>query len=283
VSGGAGTLVASFHAHLLSASAPVRGHRGLRLHHVPSRGDAGPDSLASQWEQVDAGPTNFNAVAGSATEMCFVVGDEGTILHWDGTALLPEASGTTANLRGVAVASDTLTYAWRARHDPARQNGVWSADVPVTNACSMLCGRTTLRRLPWAAGSRARVCRRRLDHHPKPSHRQLLRDHIATMPGHRRQSRRGVTRRHHSGQHQRGFSSRLHQTAGRGHPLGDRRPILWVSRGLLFWAAGTATQVEVCRGFPARSVGGRRRRLGGWDQGSSRNCRGDRTQPSSHA
>jgi hypothetical protein len=102
---------------------------------VPSRGDAGPDSLASQWEQVDAGPTNFNAVAGSATDNVFVVGDEGTILHWDGTALLPEASGTTANLRGVAVASDTLTYAVGEQGTILRrQNGVWSADVPVTNA-----------------------------------------------------------------------------------------------------------------------------------------------------
>jgi photosystem II stability/assembly factor-like uncharacterized protein len=102
---------------------------------VRSRGDAGTDSLASQWQLVDAGQTNFNAVSGSSADNVFVVGDEGTILHWDGTALLPEESGTTANLRGVVVASDSLTYTVGEQGTILRrQNGVWSADVPVTTA-----------------------------------------------------------------------------------------------------------------------------------------------------
>jgi hypothetical protein len=102
---------------------------------VPSRGDAGPDSLASLWESVDAGPTNFNAVSGSAADNVFIVGDQGTILHWDGTALLPEASGTTANLRAVAVWSDSLAYAVGEQGTILRrQDGVWSMDVPVTSA-----------------------------------------------------------------------------------------------------------------------------------------------------
>jgi len=102
---------------------------------VPSRGDASPDSLSSLWESVDAGPTNFNAVSGSAADNVFVVGDQGTVLHWDGTALLPEESGTTANLRGVAVVSEDLVYAVGEQGTILRrQSGVWSADVPVTAA-----------------------------------------------------------------------------------------------------------------------------------------------------
>lgn len=102
---------------------------------VASRGDASPDSLASLWESVDAGPTNFNAVSGSSADNVVVVGDQGTILHWDGTALLREESGTTANLRGVFVESDNLAYAVGEQGTILRrQNGVWSADVPVTSA-----------------------------------------------------------------------------------------------------------------------------------------------------
>jgi photosystem II stability/assembly factor-like uncharacterized protein len=98
-------------------------------------GDAGSDSLASLWQPVDAGPTNFNAVSGSAANNVFVVGDQGTILHWDGTALLPEASGTSANLRGVTVAGDNLSYAVGEQGTILRrQDGVWSADVPITSA-----------------------------------------------------------------------------------------------------------------------------------------------------
>ena len=102
---------------------------------VRSRGDAGADSLASLWEQVDAGPTNFNAVSGGSASNVLVVGDQGTILHWDGTALLREESGTTANLRGLAVASDSLAYAVGEQGTILRrQDGVWTAEAPVTNA-----------------------------------------------------------------------------------------------------------------------------------------------------
>jgi photosystem II stability/assembly factor-like uncharacterized protein len=104
---------------------------------IASRGDASPDSLASLWQQVDAGtgPTNFNAVSGSSAENVLVVGDQGTILHWDGTALLREESGTTANLRGVAVAGDNLAYAVGERGTILRrQDGLWTAEAPLTDA-----------------------------------------------------------------------------------------------------------------------------------------------------
>ena len=100
----------------------------------PSHQDGGPDSAAELWEKVDAGPVNYNAVAGSAPDNVFIVGDQGTILHWDGTALSPEDSGTTANLRGVAVWDETLAYAVGEQGTILRrQGGVWSADPPITS------------------------------------------------------------------------------------------------------------------------------------------------------
>jgi photosystem II stability/assembly factor-like uncharacterized protein len=101
----------------------------------PSVRDGGPDSLAALWEQVDAGPVNYNAVAGSAPDNVFIVGDQGTILHWDGIALTPEASGTLANLRGVSVVDPTLAYAVGEQGTVLhRQDGVWIADPPVSAA-----------------------------------------------------------------------------------------------------------------------------------------------------
>lgn len=97
--------------------------------------DAGADSLASQWEHVNAGTVNFNAVAGSAPDNVFMVGDQGTILHWNGAALLREESGTTANLRGVAVADTTLAYAVGEQGTILRrQDEVWVAETPLTTA-----------------------------------------------------------------------------------------------------------------------------------------------------
>lgn len=97
--------------------------------------DAGADSLASQWEHVNAGSVNFNAVAGSAPDNVFIVGDQGTILHWNGVALLREESGTTANLRGVAVADTTLAYAVGDQGTILRrQDEMWVAETPLTTA-----------------------------------------------------------------------------------------------------------------------------------------------------
>jgi photosystem II stability/assembly factor-like uncharacterized protein len=97
--------------------------------------DAGVDSLASQWERVDAGAVNFNAVAGSDPNNVIVVGDQGTILHWNGAALVREESGTTANLRGVAVADTTLAYAVGDQGTILRrQDEAWWPETPLTTA-----------------------------------------------------------------------------------------------------------------------------------------------------
>ena len=101
----------------------------------PSLRDGGPDSVAALWEQVDAGTVNYNGVAGSAPDNVFIVGDQGTILHWDGIALSPEASGTTANLRGVSVVDETLSYAVGEQGTILhRQDGAWLVDPPMSTA-----------------------------------------------------------------------------------------------------------------------------------------------------
>jgi photosystem II stability/assembly factor-like uncharacterized protein len=101
----------------------------------PSLRDGGADTLASLWEQVDAGAVNYNGVAGSGPDNVFIVGDQGTILHWDGIALSPEDSGTTANLRGVAVVNETLAYAVGEQGTILhRQDGVWIVDPPIATA-----------------------------------------------------------------------------------------------------------------------------------------------------
>ncbi len=97
--------------------------------------DAGVDSLASQWERVEQGAVNFNAVAGSDPNNVILVGDQGTILHWNGGALLREESGTVANLRGVAVLDATLAYAVGEQGTVLRrQDEVWVPEEPLTTA-----------------------------------------------------------------------------------------------------------------------------------------------------
>jgi photosystem II stability/assembly factor-like uncharacterized protein len=101
----------------------------------PSHRDAGDDGGVAMWEQIDAGILNYNAVAGSSPDNVFIVGDQGTILHWDGTALVPEPSGTLANLRGVHVVDQTLVYAVGEQGTLLRRdNGVWVLDPPVSAA-----------------------------------------------------------------------------------------------------------------------------------------------------
>jgi hypothetical protein len=101
----------------------------------PSVRDAGVDSLATLWEQVDAGTVNYNAVAGSAPDNVFIVGDQGIILHWDGIALVPEASGTTVNLRGVSVVDPNAAYAVGEQGTILRrQDGIWIPAVSPTTS-----------------------------------------------------------------------------------------------------------------------------------------------------
>jgi hypothetical protein len=101
----------------------------------PSIRDGGADSLASLWEMVDAGAVNYNAVAGSAPDNVFIVGDQGTILHWDGITLQPEVSGTTANLRGISVMDPTKAVAVGEQGTILqRMDGVWIPEPQLTTA-----------------------------------------------------------------------------------------------------------------------------------------------------
>ena len=68
-------------------------------------------SASTGWTAIPAGSANFNGVSGVSNSAVWVVGDNGTIGHWDGTNLLFETSGTKANLRGVWALSAEEVYA----------------------------------------------------------------------------------------------------------------------------------------------------------------------------
>src|SRR5580704_2831080 len=63
------------------------------------------------WNVVAAGTTNLNAVSGLSDTAVWMVGDQGTIEHWDGSRLTTETSGTTSNLRGVCAVDADHVYA----------------------------------------------------------------------------------------------------------------------------------------------------------------------------
>lgn len=71
-----------------------------------------PDgSVPAGWTVLSAGTKNLNAVNGYSDSAVWAVGNQGTILHWDGSGLTPETSGTTANLRSVWAVDANHVYA----------------------------------------------------------------------------------------------------------------------------------------------------------------------------
>jgi len=63
------------------------------------------------WTVMPAGTGNLNAVSGASDSAVWMVGDQGAILRWDGVHLVPEPSGTNANLRGVCAVDSNNAYA----------------------------------------------------------------------------------------------------------------------------------------------------------------------------
>ena len=87
--------------------------------------DAGES--APTWTSLDAGTVNFSAVSGVGSDAVWIVGDQGTILRWDGNTMHVEPSGTTANLTGVfAVDADTVYAVGAAGAVLQRTGGVWT-------------------------------------------------------------------------------------------------------------------------------------------------------------
>ncbi len=78
---------------------------------VPSATTALDGSRPSGWTLIPAGTANLNAVSGVSDTAVWVVGDRGTIGHWNGTKLVWETSGTTVNLRGVWALDTDHVYA----------------------------------------------------------------------------------------------------------------------------------------------------------------------------
>ena len=91
--------------------------------------------------------TNFYGIAGSSADNVLLVGSGGAIVHWDGSRLEVEDSGTSEDLRGVCVVSRDDAWAagahgtllhrvggkWAQQGDPSMAyfNAVWSDGAQV--------------------------------------------------------------------------------------------------------------------------------------------------------
>jgi photosystem II stability/assembly factor-like uncharacterized protein len=75
---------------------------------IPTAPEGG---VPAGWKVIAAGTKNLNAVSGYSDTAVWVVGDQGTIAHWDGSTLNPELSGTSANLRAVWAVDAAHVYA----------------------------------------------------------------------------------------------------------------------------------------------------------------------------
>src|SRR5580658_5646791 len=75
---------------------------------IPNQPQAG---APPGWTVLAAGSKNLNAVNGLSDTAVWAVGDQGTILYWNGAALAQETSGTTANLRSVWAVDANHVYA----------------------------------------------------------------------------------------------------------------------------------------------------------------------------
>jgi hypothetical protein len=65
----------------------------------------------SSWTVLSAGSKNLYAVSGLSDSSVWAVGDQGTILFYNGTTLTPQTSGTTFPLRGIWAADANTVFA----------------------------------------------------------------------------------------------------------------------------------------------------------------------------
>ena len=90
---------------------------------LPATVDA---SVLTGWTVIPAGTANLNAVSGVSDVAVWVVGDRGTIGHWNGTQLTFEQSGTNVTLRGVSAIDTDQAYAVGDQGTILqRKQGVW--------------------------------------------------------------------------------------------------------------------------------------------------------------
>lgn len=76
-------------------------------------GFCGPEGWC--WEERAPQGYTLRSVFGSGSNNVWMVGDYGTILHWDGAQMIATNSGTTARLNGVWTSSSTNTWAVGAK------------------------------------------------------------------------------------------------------------------------------------------------------------------------
>lgn len=83
------------------------------------------------WEAQDAGVSvNLNGVAGVSVDDVWAVGDEGTVVHWDGAAWTVVDAGTTASLWAVFAPSATAVYVVGNNGTALRWDGAAFEELP---------------------------------------------------------------------------------------------------------------------------------------------------------
>jgi hypothetical protein len=93
-----------------------------------------PDMAGEQWIAQDVPQVDYFAVHGSSATDVILVGKAGTIVRWNGTAFVTEASGTMADLFGVYAVNPMLAYAVGAGGTTVVWNGTaWTASDFVPN------------------------------------------------------------------------------------------------------------------------------------------------------
>ncbi|MFH0902690.1 MAG: hypothetical protein V2A73_18825 [Pseudomonadota bacterium] len=99
----------------------------------PRELDAAPSKPA--WEVMVVPEVSYYGVSGSGKDDVVMVGEKGTIVHWDGDRLHLEESGSEATLRGVWVVSPELAFVVGAGGVALRWDGVrWNSETSGTTA-----------------------------------------------------------------------------------------------------------------------------------------------------
>lgn len=122
--------------------------------------DAGTPPATWRWSSPEPQGNELASVWGFAPDDVWAVGENGTILHFDGTSWAPSASGTTSDLHGVwgAAPDDVWVVGGRSLEPPGETSGVllhwdgatWTSTPSDTTGLRAVIGTTA--NDVWAVG-----------------------------------------------------------------------------------------------------------------------------------
>jgi photosystem II stability/assembly factor-like uncharacterized protein len=84
---------------------------GASVIHPAAMGAVNVGSSSWVWQNPLPQGDNLNAISCPSTNICYAVGNEGTILHFNGSSWSSQFSTTTANLNGISCPSTTTCFA----------------------------------------------------------------------------------------------------------------------------------------------------------------------------